>query len=384
MEDFDRIYFDTNVLITGGWPVPNALLIPILDIARDLNVGLFVPEPTRLETEMVWLRAVYSLRKDDASKTRTQGVVGPELLSTPWDQIRQGYRDAETRLMADRSINQGVPVSFPSQLLPEVFKDGVDLDPPYEGRKEHGFRDTVIYLAVVEHLRKTPAVGVLVSDDKFFPAVGDKRERIWREARGVNLRIIHSPQSQSLEALNRDLEEMRTQREAPERRTWRQHDEERAKAAFQAKVDELRAYIENRVEIPSNFPFRLDFPQIGAVKVGRVITTANQGTADGSSVKLTATVEAKFSAQTVTRATPSEAVTPTLGYGLRTATRDYAWETRGFLHRLPSTINLGVDWMTPIDFMTGIVVVAATAVFHPDRYDDLKFESATLSSWAPP
>ncbi len=32
------------------------LIDVIFELARDLNVGLFVPEPTRLETEMVWLR----------------------------------------------------------------------------------------------------------------------------------------------------------------------------------------------------------------------------------------------------------------------------------------------------------------------------------------
>jgi hypothetical protein len=187
-----------------------------------------------------------------------------------WPRVRDSYRDAERRLVGTWGFNQGDQVHFPAQQMTDVFRDGIDSDPSYEGRKEHGFRDVVIYLAVVEHLQRTPAVSVLVSDDKFFPGVGEERERRWREGHGVNLKIIRAPKSQSLEALKRDLEEMQAQRETPERRTWRQQDEERAKTALQAKgEDELRAYIWNRVQIPSTFPYRFEHPEVGSVRVGR-------------------------------------------------------------------------------------------------------------------
>lgn len=46
MDTFDRVYFETNVLLTGGWPIADAsdaLLEPILKLARDLDIELFVP-----------------------------------------------------------------------------------------------------------------------------------------------------------------------------------------------------------------------------------------------------------------------------------------------------------------------------------------------------
>jgi hypothetical protein len=381
-DDFNRVYFDTNLLVRVGWPAPDPLFISILQIGQSLRVDPFVPEPVRIERENLWLRDLYKFHA--RQRAVAQGIVDPELFGVPWDRAREGYRDTERRLVETWGFNRGGTASFPAQTMADAFHDSIDTGPPFESREEQGFRDSIIYLGIVEHLRRDPGVAVLVSDDTKFPRFDEEREQAWRARFGVNLRIIHAAGSQSLDVLQRQLEDMRARQE-PERQTWRAADEARARAAFEASAGELRAYIADRVEIPSNFPFRLDFPEVGSISVGQVITTASQGIEDGSTVTLTARTQVEFRAQGMTSVTPINITTPTLGYGLHSTERRLDASTLPYyMPSRPAVFLHADDFVFRSHLLTGLVIVVATATYRPDRYEGLRFRSAALLDWRLP
>ena len=51
MLPFNRIYFDSNPLITAGWPRLSAELENLLRLALRFKVALFLPQAVELELE---------------------------------------------------------------------------------------------------------------------------------------------------------------------------------------------------------------------------------------------------------------------------------------------------------------------------------------------
>lgn len=56
MPPVTRLYFDTNILLSAGWPRSSPQLNQVINLSRGLKIALCLPELVRGELEAGWAR----------------------------------------------------------------------------------------------------------------------------------------------------------------------------------------------------------------------------------------------------------------------------------------------------------------------------------------
>jgi hypothetical protein len=355
MDLFARAFFDTSFLLRGGWPASDSPLTEIFQLVRELDATILIPEVVELEMESLWMRKLYEVHNDEEVTKRTKGIVRDGVLRpAAWEIIKQDYRAVVGRLNTKWSISE---VRTTTQSMRDAVSYLIASEPREESIRS-GFRDTVIYLSVVDRLvSDTPLKGVLITADTGFGPFNHERERKRIAGLGAHLEVKIAPETKALEQVRKDLIELLEGKEA-----WRKHHSDLARAALWEGTGhaELEKYVQSRIEYPPDFPYEVIASGIFALDMGAIATSAREEMHDGDRVDITA--EVKISLHGLMR--------PRLGFGSIGA------------------ILVGYkSHLTPISEdlreFYGTVIVGATAIFVAGRYEQLQLKSSRLISWYP-
>jgi hypothetical protein len=353
MDLFARAFFDTSFLLRGGWPASDSPLTEIFLLVRQLDATILIPEVVELEMESLWMRQLYAIHNDEEVTKRTQSIVREGALQpADWETIKQDYRAAVGRLKKKWSIAE---VRTTTQSMRGAASYFIASEPGEESIRS-GFRDTVIYLSVVDRsISDTPLKGVLITADTGFGPFNHKRERKRIADRGAHLEI--PPEPKGLVQVRKDLIGLLEGTEA-----WRKHHSDLARAALWdgAGRGELDKYIQSRIEYPPDFPYEVIASGILTLELGAIATGVREEMHNGDRVDITA--EVKISLHGIMR--------PRLGFGSIGAI---------LIGREGNLTPIGEE---VLEFY-GTVIVGATAIFNAGRYEQLQLKSSRLISWYP-
>ena len=252
---FNRLYFDSSILLAGPWPKPSANIESVLKMAPAAGVLVFIPAPVEAELEYHWMRDFDDRRHSltagfEAFKLHCETVGNLELnLGGPSREVAlTAYRQHVLSLRQKYNIGT---VPFTSRLVTDIFTMACRYQPPFKRAKDGdaGFRDAIIFLSVVDDVRSVGnAVGALVSGDRIF-----KHAEIASFARAQNVRIeIHASVDAIYDALMGSVAET-------VKKVW---DEQTAivERRLLGHKEEIREFITRTLEVPA----------VGVVPSGRV------------------------------------------------------------------------------------------------------------------
>ncbi len=195
------VYFDSNILLGGGWPFPSAQLLQVLGKARaaDLDIGL--PELVHREITEHWLRELFSKHQRVAEQIKSfnRAALG----------FTQGGEPSRLPDLAEMRIGLVAHTKdFTEQfrLVPTIDR----LASHYTelalqrrgafGEKGQGFHDTVILCSVIDDMvQRKYHHAILVSQDSGFRLDG---VRLLADEANVQLTI-----AESLATLEKRLDE---------------------------------------------------------------------------------------------------------------------------------------------------------------------------------
>lgn len=180
-----RIYFDTEALKNGNWPVFSNQFAFCLRLCSTMKMELYVPEPVLHERAEQWIRErveELTALTDKAAATQTEiqalfdlvdenarNAIGPAvILRLPHpQQLRTCYTDVEKKALQTFNFNICPYGAMP---LSEAFRLAVARDFTFEEKKPGvvGLQDCVILISVIEHLRANPTTAAFISHDAVF------------------------------------------------------------------------------------------------------------------------------------------------------------------------------------------------------------------------
>lgn len=167
---FQRLYFDSSVLIGAKWPIGSAQLNTLATLARDVDVELFLPEPVAQELEAHWIRKFCEVCSQARSRVDKiaewifpVSVEFPALTLPDEAAVRADYRRAAEGLQEKLNLKSSPATTRPTA---HFFDLAVRHHPPF-GEQGRGFQDAVILFSVIDHLRAAEGVvaGLLTSDE---------------------------------------------------------------------------------------------------------------------------------------------------------------------------------------------------------------------------
>jgi hypothetical protein len=173
MDSFAAIYLDTQVLVQADWPTESVELRTFLYLARMLSVAVVIPEPVEMERERQCIAALekHSKTLTDARLRFRRWRIPIELplLDTLNESLFTNHYRSTANDLKHRWDISTAPITKTS--LDEIFRMAIARGGAFEesGKGVVGFQDTVVILAVVEHLRSLNShVGGFVSQDGVF------------------------------------------------------------------------------------------------------------------------------------------------------------------------------------------------------------------------
>ena len=338
MSGVQRIYFDTNILEEANWPVLSQAMRALMDLARALDVKLFLPEAVEYELSHRWsnkvndkcskalklLEEAHRLTLDDA----VSDII--EKMDYPFDPA-----DSYDELAENTKLNWGiVVVPLTTQPLSTVFEFAVLGVPPFKDEGS-GFQDTVIYLSILEHMKSEAGVqAAFLSRDKRFEDVkpGDLGEDFCSFPQ-----LFSSPEAA--------LDTLRKRLSAHLRKRW-DHDAELAAEALSKFVPNLRDFLLNNISIQDLgrfFKYKLlQVAHIDILRLGEVRTQYPQARSPGRPIGISIDLDVEIGVN----ATP---------------------ESRLFALASSRTCRL-------------LLEVDAKATCKGGRYDDFQFDSVRIKS----
>ena len=167
----NAIYIDTNVLFNfiEGTSNSNLDFIEVKDILKDFKVDFYIPEVVKKE---------YLFKKEKKLKERLKRVkedihfmksmLGSDILefkeSEGYNSIIKKKIPSELELIGIKAIR--TPASIK---LEELIDMAIKKIPPFELKKEKGFRDSIILFTILEHVKSNKYNFVyFITDDEIF------------------------------------------------------------------------------------------------------------------------------------------------------------------------------------------------------------------------
>jgi predicted nucleic acid-binding protein len=174
--NFGAIYFDTNVLLEAHWPEPAPVLNNLLLLSGWWQIERCIPEPVLSEVECNWRRKVHagidSLRTAQRTLAKAASPIACDVSAThtPATQLEAQFIVATADAIAHFGVTR---VPFTRRSIEEVFAYAAQYVRPFAAKGEgKGFKDAVILLSILDHLRDRPDTnGVLVTNDSDFKEV---------------------------------------------------------------------------------------------------------------------------------------------------------------------------------------------------------------------
>ena len=244
MAAFDPIYFDSNVLIASNWPKLSAVLENLLLLARIFKIDLFLPRAVEEELEAHWIRILDDkLAKVERSirqlteYTSNASVEDVDLVLPDRSRALEDYRQQVNNLKEKWAIHTA-PLT--QRDIAEIFTMSVCHHPPFK-EKDVGFRDTVIYLSVIDHLVKAPGhIGAFVSQDGIF-----SKPKVLELAKtaGASIEIYTN-----IEEVYKELD---SRLEDAVKRAW-DRDRKQAENALMARISEIQDFVSENFELSEN------------------------------------------------------------------------------------------------------------------------------------
>lgn len=168
---FNTIYFDSSILIAGGWPTLSGELTTLIVMAKTQKVEIIIPLAVEAELEERWVREVEKARNEmtarvDNFNRHTKSISPPIKGVMPSaEELRRQYRE-KIEAMKKRMQIAGIPLS--NRSLQSVYEMAIKLTPPFE-EKGVGFKDTIILLSVIDHLEaNADRQGAFIAQDQIF------------------------------------------------------------------------------------------------------------------------------------------------------------------------------------------------------------------------
>jgi hypothetical protein len=173
---FRRLYFDTEPLTNGGWPLVSGQFTFCLDMATTMGAEICVPAAALHERSEQYIRetlaafdAVRAKAKEAQKDVQSLGLTATLRLPTE-DELRGRYADVERAAVARFRVQQ---VPYASRSLDEIFRMAVARDLTFEEKKGGvvGLQDCVILLSALEHVKANRVPSAFVSNDGIFSKI---------------------------------------------------------------------------------------------------------------------------------------------------------------------------------------------------------------------
>src|ERR1051325_1541380 len=223
--DVHSVALDAESMVAAGWPNPSAVLRRLGEVLQLLGTKFWIIRGAVEEVRGRALRNVdlateHALRMgfDNAVIAREKRAV-----MSRWEDRHESAR---------RILGAGY-VNHPPRSLEELFQRGVDRIPPFD-KRGRGFRDTVIYLSVVDELKRLGlSTAILVTNDSDF---SDCQSPV----AGQTIHIMN------LESTVSNFERLLENRQSDVAAVRRQHDQQRsadAAAAIMLATPEIERFV---------------------------------------------------------------------------------------------------------------------------------------------
>jgi len=380
---FRRIYFDTNVLLENGWPSLSSRLANVLSFSKGLGVTLHIPEVVYAELAACRRRDYISEQQQAASKVRNLRAQLSELNVDP-SAVQEVPDVLTAALNGYCDIVEGLKQEFTVCGLPTInMADLVAKAAGYElafEDNDKGFKDTLIFLSVVEDLKHaSPALSaVFVSKDGVFRQRRDELEA-WALAEGSSLLCSTFDEVQvALE--HRQNAQMRARIE---------EDRKTAEDAVNLRLAEIQKWLDENLDalnlkVWSPLLFSaLEAYRVDVQKVLSVSPQYNPKRRSGERAKLSFDIQGLLSVTNISRSamrtllsqrnptSPSEPP-PLRGVAQRATTSRR-------LVRYPSSFEIPMSQPVPVgEKLNQVIEIEAEATFQNGTYTDFKYLTANV------
>lgn len=359
---YDRVYFDSNILLRHQWPRVSQTLLNAMSIVKDFRIPAILLDAVEKELRAHFLRGLAAAKAETENKARavariceSVGVRAPSISLAPAPKLEAAYNKTSARAVRELGLRKRAP-----QLrdVKELFEMAIQRTKPFQ-EKGKNFQDVVICLTAIDDLISSSGntAAFISSDGIFEQSVLDEM----CEAHRVRLILFDS-----LQGLTDDLRKHLDERQEKE---W-SHDEQLARDAVARERSKIQQFLEANLGIPTSMGlFRsrqiLRIHRIEISKITRVETPSPAHRISGLPITITAQLEINIHA-TVRIPRPSSALTETLKVG----------ESRPKLaDRIGGSLYIEED-----EILSRPVTVEIEAVRDEDNYNDVTPRSASLGA----
>ncbi len=180
-----HIVLDTNVVVTEGYGASRRFKL-FLSVARMLGYSVYVPEVVVDEVVAKFARVLGSEAEDLGKKRRRLTELLSSELSDPLDGLdlaaeSESFRSRLLKQLSDASVQL---LSYPTTSHRDLVKRATTRIRPFN-EKGSGYRDTLIWMTVLDLVPRADDLIVLVAKDRMFRGQGTElNARLVSEAKG--------------------------------------------------------------------------------------------------------------------------------------------------------------------------------------------------------
>jgi len=358
---YDRVYFDSNVLLRFQWPRVNQTLLNAMSILKDFRIPAILLDAVEKELRAHFLRVLAAAKAETENKVRavaniceSVGVRAPSIPLPSIPKIVTAYNKTSAKAIRQLGLLKRAP---PLREAKELFEMAIQRTKPFQ-EKGKNFQDAVICLTAIDDLvSSSDKTAAFVSSDGIFEQ--NVLDQLC-EAHGVKLILFASLQSLT-DDLRKHLDEQQEKK-------W-SDDERLAEQAVTAELPPIQKFLEANLEIPTRMGlFRsrqiLKINRIEIAKIARVETPSPAHRTPGLPITITAQLEINIHA-TVRMPRPSSSLTETLKIG----------ESRPKLADRIASLYMDED-----EILSRPVTVELEAVREGDKYSHVTLRSASLGA----
>jgi hypothetical protein len=358
---YDRVYFDSNILLRLHWPRVNQTLLNAVSILKDFRIPAILLDAVEKELRAHFLRVLAAAKTETENKARavaniceSVGVRPPSISLPSIPKIEAAYNKTSAKAIRQLGLLKRAP---PLREAKELFEMAIQRTKPFQ-EKGKNFQDAVICLTAIDDLvSSSDNTAAFVSSDSIFEqSVLDQLCK----THAVKLILFGSLQSLT-DDLRKHLDEQ-------QEKEW-SDDEKLAQQAVAAELATIQKFLEANLEIPARtglFRSRqiLKINRIEIAEITRVETSSPSHRTPGLPVTITAQLEINIHA-TVRMPRPSSTLTEKLKMG----------ESRPKL-----ADRIGSLYMDEDEILSRPVTVELEALRESDKYSHVTLRSASLGA----